>query len=324
VYTQVKESKNARLRTSTENAASDPLWALWCPEFYVKLVDDRGWTRAVYEDAMLDATVRISGAVPVARLTGPRRDRSPVRRRRGGQAKRRPDGRSRCDDGPGSSEGDMAVDDRASGGWLVGVALGGLGAVGVAAALVPFRSEIDNTNLALVLVLVVVVAAIVGGRTAGAVAAVTATLAFDFFLVAPYLSMRVDSADDVETMLILLAVGLLVGEVAARGRRARRHQERAAEAIDRVQRVAELVAGGSSLDAVIGSVRQEMTALLHLQDCWIEFPPFTWVPPRLERGGTIGGSEHRWSRTGFSLPEDGVELRPRPCCSSPSAGSRTR
>ena len=44
---------------------------------------------------------------------------------------------------------------------LMGLALGGLGAIAVAALLVPLRTRMDHTNLALVLVLVVVLAAIV-------------------------------------------------------------------------------------------------------------------------------------------------------------------
>src|SRR6478752_1085865 len=98
---------------------------------------------------------------------------------------------------------------------LVGLAVGGLGAIVVALFLVPFRNDIDNANLALLLVLVVVLAAILGGRTAAVVAAITATMAFDFFLTKPHTSMRIESADDIETAVILLAVGLLVGEVSA-------------------------------------------------------------------------------------------------------------
>src|SRR5689334_2696462 len=51
---------------------------------------------------------------------------------------------------------------------LMGLALGGLGAIAVAALLVPLRTRMDHTNLALVLVLVVVLAAILGGRAAAA------------------------------------------------------------------------------------------------------------------------------------------------------------
>jgi hypothetical protein len=191
---------------------------------------------------------------------------------------------------------------------LVGSAVGVLGPIAVALVLVPLREEVDNTNLALILVLVVVIAAIVGGRRAGALAAISATLAFDFFLTRPFLSMDIESSDDIETALILLGVGLLVGEVASRGRRSERGRERAADAISRVHRVADYVARGASIDEVAGVVMHELRELLSLYDCWLEFPPWVYVMPRLERGGTIGQSEHHWFGGGVALSEDGVEL----------------
>jgi hypothetical protein len=196
----------------------------------------------------------------------------------------------------------------AAGNTWIGLAVGGLAPIAVGALLVPFRDDIDNTNLALILVLVVVVAAIAGGRAAGALAAVTSTLAFDFFLTKPFLSARIDSADDVETALILLAVGLLVGEVASRGRRARRDHEVAAQAVLRVHRVADQIAHGAPLDQVLALVKAELTDLLGLWDCWLELRPFSWVLPRMDRGGTVEGDEHHWLDAGFALPRDGVEL----------------
>src|SRR4030095_1910245 len=94
---------------------------------------------------------------------------------------------------------------------VMGLAFATLGPVVVALLLVPIRSDVANATLALVLVLVFVAAAIFGGRRAGAVAAVMATLSFDFFLTKPFLSLEVESSDDVETLLILLGGGVLVG-----------------------------------------------------------------------------------------------------------------
>jgi Domain of unknown function (DUF4118) len=198
--------------------------------------------------------------------------------------------------------------DRRQANMMIGLVLAALGPIVVAVILVPFRRELDNANLALVLVLVVVLAAIVGGRRAGAVAAIMATLSFDFFLTRPYLSMDIETSDDIETALVLLGVGLLVGAVASRGRRSEAGRERAAEAIARVHRVAEQVARGAPVDDVVASVKVELRALLSLHDCWLEFHPFVFVMPRLERGGTIGQSEHRWFEGGVALSEDGVEL----------------
>lgn len=197
-------------------------------------------------------------------------------------------------------------DDRLS--VLAGLSVAALGPVAVAVALVPIRSEVDNANLALILVLVVVGAAIMGGRRAGALAAVMATFSFDFFLTEPYLSLKIETSDDVETALILLGVGLLVGAVASRGRRSERRRERAAAAILRVHRVAALIATGASIDDVMSAVVDEVRAVLSLQDCWVEFSPVLYVMPRLERGGSIDAAEHHWFAGGLSLSEDGVEL----------------
>jgi hypothetical protein len=191
--------------------------------------------------------------------------------------------------------------------WFA-IATGGLAPIVVAVLLVPLRDEIDNANLALILVLVVVVVASLGGRRAGAVAAATSTLAFDFFLARPYLLARIESADDIETLLILLAVGLLVGELASRARRARRDQEQAANAIQRVHRIADTVAQGRPLAVVLASVQSELIELFGLWDCWLELPPFLWVIPRMDRGGTVEGADHEWRDAGFTLPRDGVEL----------------
>jgi hypothetical protein len=207
-----------------------------------------------------------------------------------------------------TDEDSMRREEGIDGHKSVGVVIGGLGSIAISVLLVPLRSHIDNANLALILVFVVVCAAIVGGRTAGAVAAITATLSFDFFLTRPFVSMRIDSADDIETALILLAVGLVVGEVASRGRRSRRDRERAADAIARVHRVAERVATGAPLDEVARTVKAELAALLRLNDCWLELPPFQWPLPRLERAGTIQADEHRWFEGGFAIPEFGVQL----------------
>ena len=98
-----------------------------------------------------------------------------------------------------------------------GVFLGGVlpivGRFGPALVLGAGRGRQRQRSL-LVLVVVVVVAAVTGGRVAGAVAAITAALSFDFFHTTPYLSLTMDSSDDVETTVLLLIVGVVVGTIA--------------------------------------------------------------------------------------------------------------
>ena len=193
----------------------------------------------------------------------------------------------------------MATSDPGQANRLVGLAIGALAPIVVSLILVPFRHELDNANLALILVLVVVVAALLGGRGAGALAAVMATLSFDFFLDPPVpLDGHRVAATTSRRSLILLGVGLLVGEMASRGRRSQRGRERAAEAIARVHRVADEIAQGASVDDVVGRVTRELRALLSLHDCWLEFRPYVYVMPRLERGGTISQAEHHYFEGG--------------------------
>ena len=143
---------------------------------------------------------------------------------------------------------------------LMWIGLGGLAPIGAAMALVSLRNVMLNTNVALVLVTVVVVAASFGGRLAGAAAAVSAALSFDFFFTLPYLQLRIASADDVETTVLLLVVGLLVGTVGAKERRARSSADASRGEIRRIFRIAELAAHGDDASDVILVAQAELTA----------------------------------------------------------------
>ena len=107
-------------------------------------------------------------------------------------------------------------------GLLIGVVVGIPAAVAAGAVMALSRSVFDTTNAALVLMIVVVAVAALGGRTAGIVTALTAAVSLDFFHTRPYLSLTIDSRDDVETTLLLLVTAVLVGTIASAGRSARR------------------------------------------------------------------------------------------------------
>ncbi|HZC70734.1 MAG TPA: DUF4118 domain-containing protein [Jatrophihabitans sp.] len=99
----------------------------------------------------------------------------------------------------------------------VGVGLVLPGAVSV--ALAPFRSSFHNTHAALVLVAVVVLVAANGHRVAGVTASASAAVWFDFFLTKPYERFSITHRADIETTVLLVAVGAAVTELAVRGRR---------------------------------------------------------------------------------------------------------
>src|ERR1039458_4731973 len=72
-----------------------------------------------------------------------------------------------------------------------------------AALLVPFRSDITNTALALVMVAVVVVVVAPGRRLAALVAGISAGVWFDFFLTRPYESFALNRSADIQTTVLL-------------------------------------------------------------------------------------------------------------------------
>ena len=179
----------------------------------------------------------------------------------------------------------------------------------VAALLVPLRDDLVTTNLALILVVAVVGGAALAGRAGGAVAAVTAAISFDFFLTRPYLSLHIESADDVETALLLLVVGLLVGQIAVMSRRHLAEVARSRSEIARLRRLAELVARGEDGTDVLMAAQAELTALFDLERCRFEAGLPDGSRPVLERTGAVSGQrEWRFAGGDLALPWAGVDL----------------
>ena len=102
---------------------------------------------------------------------------------------------------------------------VIGLAIGVLGSLALSVAMIPLRDHLHNDNMALALVVPVLIAAVIGGRLAGAVSAITAALCFDFFFTQPYQSLRIASSNDIASFVVLLIVALISAEVGIRARR---------------------------------------------------------------------------------------------------------
>ncbi|HEV3364079.1 MAG TPA: DUF4118 domain-containing protein [Acidimicrobiia bacterium] len=190
-----------------------------------------------------------------------------------------------------------------------GIVFGGLAPVGVAALLVGLRGEIQNANVALVLVLVVVVAAAIGGRAAGLCAAVMSGAAFDFFHTRPYLNLKVANADDIETTVLLIVVGLAVGHIAAGAWREKASAATTSGEIRRIHRIAEEAARGDDTTQFLSLAEQELAGLLTLRDCRFEPWSSREERPRIERNGHVDTRVWRVAPGGlFELPAGEVDL----------------
>ncbi len=87
--------------------------------------------------------------------------------------------------------------------------------IAVSASLVPLRDSSSRATPALMLVVPVLVAGVLGGRVGALVTAVGAALAFNLAFIEPYWTLKVDALDDAVALVVLLAVGAVLGTVVA-------------------------------------------------------------------------------------------------------------
>ncbi|MFD4948548.1 DUF4118 domain-containing protein [Streptomyces sp. NPDC058409] len=179
----------------------------------------------------------------------------------------------------------------------------------VAGILVPFRTDLTSTNTALILVVVVVAVAAIGNRVAGALAALSAAVWFDFFLTKPYQRFTIDDRNDIQTAALLLVVGLIVSQLAARARRLQVVAITDAGHLATIHDTAQLAQSTTSPDAVVDHVRGELTRLLGLKGCRFEYGTLLGHPPRLEQDGNVVVGRRTWDMERRGWPEEEIELR---------------
>jgi K+-sensing histidine kinase KdpD len=180
--------------------------------------------------------------------------------------------------------------------------------VAVALALVPSRGHLGPADDALVLVVVTVAVASRGARGPAAVAALMAAASFDFLLTRPYGSFRIHSQSDVTTEVLFVVVGLIVGDLAARGRRHQREAVQGRHELSRLHDLGERIAGGEEPDFVLIAVANELRELLNLQDCRFVREQPSGKGAWIANDGTVRLNPLRWPTATAGLPTKQVEL----------------
>jgi hypothetical protein len=180
----------------------------------------------------------------------------------------------------------------------------------VCAVLSLFRDSFANTDAALVLVLVIVAVAANGYRLAGILASVSAALSFDFFLTAPYNTFSIERRFDVETALLLLAVGVAVTEIAVWGRRNAAVVSEQAGYLAGIRAATEAALSRGSAAALPREVSDQLVTILGLSSC--QYQPGVVgldLPARLRRDGQVEWNGKIWDVDRRGLPTDvDVEL----------------
>ncbi|MFE7512344.1 DUF4118 domain-containing protein [Streptomyces sp. NPDC057540] len=191
----------------------------------------------------------------------------------------------------------------------VAVAAGVLAPLVAALVLLPLRTSVTHTNLALLLVVVVVAVSALGNRFAGALAALSAAAWFDFFHTEPYQSFHIQDRADVETAVLLLVVGSVVSQLAAYGRTMKRVAVTDATHLERLHGTTRLARSSTSSGDVVRRVREELVEVLELRTCRFEYGTLMGRPPRLDPDGTVKVDGWIWDLERQGWPEGETELR---------------
>jgi two-component system sensor histidine kinase KdpD len=126
-----------------------------------------------------------------------------------------------------------------------------LACVAVTLLSIPLAEHFDRSNIVAIFILTVVLVAVRFGRGAAALAAVLSVCSFDFFFVPPRFSFAVSDMQYILTFIIMLAVGLITGQLTAglrfQARVAGHREERAGSLYE----IARDLSGAVQIDQVV-------------------------------------------------------------------------
>jgi len=178
----------------------------------------------------------------------------------------------------------------------------------LALGLLEFRSDLPGATVALALAAVVSLLATTGSRLCAAVAAVTAAIGFDVWFTRPYGSLSISTSQDIETTGLLLVVGIIVGQLAARNRSHARQAREISADLRLLHAVAEMLADGSPTSAVVSAVAADLVDILRLRACSFEHSFAEPPGPFIERYGAVSWGALRWGFRTMGLPNKEVTL----------------
>jgi K+-sensing histidine kinase KdpD len=155
---------------------------------------------------------------------------------------------------------------------------------------------------------VIVAVASTGRRLPATLAAVVAALAFDYFLTIPYESFRITNHQDLISEILLIVVGLAVGELAVRGRRHREAASRSSQRVAQLHAVTELTATGRDSALVVASAADALRELLSLRECRFTRGDAGDATARVTPDGEVVIGSETWSTEALGLPTKSVDL----------------
>jgi two-component system sensor histidine kinase KdpD len=122
------------------------------------------------------------------------------------------------------------------------------------ALLLPLRSHVNVSTIALVLVIPVVIGAVVGGFIAGVASVVAGFFVYDFAFVPPYRTLSVGTSQNWIALGVYVVVMLLVARIVDVLDTTRLEARRGHEVLRRVSEVSELLIGDQQVDDLLKTI----------------------------------------------------------------------
>jgi K+-sensing histidine kinase KdpD len=182
---------------------------------------------------------------------------------------------------------------------------------GFGLALLPLRGVLEPAHVALILTVAVVAVATMAGRLGAALAAIAAAGTFNLVHTEPYWTLRMRHGADVLTAALLLVVGLVVGELAVRARRARSDEAALRNDVEQLNEVAGKVASGQPPLLVVVEVNRALSSLLGLRESRFDVGSWWLIESsvgRLDVDGTVIVHNAEWNADERGLPDVELEL----------------
>jgi signal transduction histidine kinase len=175
--------------------------------------------------------------------------------------------------------------------WLSGLLVSVAAVAAVSGLIALLDPHVPALSLLTLYILVVLPVAIVWGTGLAAVASVLSIAFFAYLFTPPVLSFRVTEWRDLASLGVFLVTAVVVGELAARSRRAARESSRLSEEQSALRRVATLVAQSAPPSLVFEAVTREVGLLCGADLARME---------RYEQDGMVTGVAG-WSRVPVEL-----------------------
>ena len=149
-------------------------------------------------------------------------------------------------------------------GRLLGLSIGFVVPVACSALLLPLRSHVSSTTIALIFVIPVVAMVVFGGLFTGIATTIASAIILDFLFLKPYGTLSIGTTQNWVALFVYVVVVLLVARVVASLMSARLEAQKGGAAMRRVFELSELLVEDRSVDDLLRTIVQAVQTVFNI------------------------------------------------------------